>query len=445
MGRHLSTCAARAAHGAGVALLCALLAGCWWEQPGFGADHSRHNPFEKALRPDNVASLTPQWSVTAQGTFSEPVTNRDLVFSTRSDGGTTGSVQAFDVDSGDVAWEHTLPPSSFASLRPSGAAFVGGDLQVGYYGTNDPFGPPPCGDITRLDPGTGDVLGTERANPPVSSIVTAGPVTAHVEVTGCSPPGGGRLVVRDRATSDVLWRGGNGGAIPPTIDLVQGRIYTTVGSELAAYDLEGCGAATCAPVWTVNLEAEQSGPAIAAGGLVYVFETFVVPLPPPELDFGQGRVRALSAETGADVWQAELAWDFPPGGDAQVYGIAVADGTLYVAGTRQMRSGNGVLEAYDADGCGQTRCEPLWSAPLPTFSGAADLAWPVVAGDVVYAASPGAIVAYDADGCDAPTCTPLAEIPLDDTLVRELSVSAGHVLAVTDDLAGSHTLTALGL
>ncbi|HEY7070860.1 MAG TPA: PQQ-binding-like beta-propeller repeat protein, partial [Acidimicrobiales bacterium] len=152
---------------------------------------------------------------------------------------------------------------------------------------------------------------------------------------------------------------------------------------------------------------------------------------------------ALSAETGTEVWRAELGGS-DPGDDGQVNGMAVDGDTLYVVGSREQSTGVGALEAYAIGGCGQAVCEPLWSGPLAA-SAAGTAARPAVAGDVVYATSPDGLVAFDAGGCGAASCPPLATVPLDGAPARSLSVSAGHILAVTSDGAGSDTLTAFGL
>jgi outer membrane protein assembly factor BamB len=432
--------------------MSALLAGCWWQQPGFGPEHSRHNPFERELRPANVATAAPQWSVTVPGTptepgtLSEPVTSRDLVFSKRQLGGNAASVQAFEIDSGDVAWEHTLPPPGFSvGDLAVPVAFSRDELRVGHI-ARFPFGSTPCGDLTRLDPETGDVLGVRNVEFPTSAVVSAATITAQMESTRCTGGFASRLVVRDRATSDVLWSAASFSQevmVPPTIAVTQGRIYVSDHGTIHAFDIHGCGAATCTPVWSFT-STGFDGPVIAAGDdLVFAFETGRVTLPPPDPNIGFGIVRALSAGTGAEVWRAELG-GFDPGDDGQVSGIAAAGDTLYVAGSRQVASGAGTLEAYAADGCGQPECAPLWSGPL-AVSAAGAAAWPAVAGDLVYATSPDGLVAFDAQGCTASPCAPLATIPLDDAPARHLSVSAGHMLAVTSDGAGSQTLTALAL
>lgn len=433
-------------------VVCVLLAGCWWQQPGYGPEHTRHNPFERTLTADTVASLSERWSVTVPGALSEPVTSRDVAYSTRQVGGDAASVQAFDLASGDTAWEHTLPPPGFGVGDLSvPVAFSGDELRVGHI-ARFPFGETPCGDLTRLDPETGDVLGIRNVDFPTSAVVTVGTITAQLESGRCRLSGGfsGRLVVRDQATSDVLWTANLGRElmVPPTISVVDGRIYVNNHGSVEAYDLAGCEASPCPPLWATDV-ANATGPLVAARGLVFVFTNGTVTLPPPEEDsFTLGTVHALDGATGAEVWRADYG-DLISGENGRVGGIAAAGRTLYVTGERETATGTlaGVLDAYAVDGCGQPVCEPQWRAapldvPATTATGVAS---PVVAGDVVYATEPDAVVAFDAGGCAASPCGPLASVPLSGGPARHLVVSAGHVLAVTPAGSGSSTLTAFGL
>ncbi|HEY7069414.1 MAG TPA: PQQ-binding-like beta-propeller repeat protein, partial [Acidimicrobiales bacterium] len=283
--------------------MSALLSGCWWQQPGFSPEHSGWNPFENELRPDNVAAVVPQWSVTvagsttAPGTLSEPVTSRDLVFSKRQVGGTAASVQAVDIDSGDLVWEHTLPAPGFSVTDLAvPVAFSRDELRVGHI-ARFPFGPP-CGDLTRLDPASGDLLGTTATDFPTSAVVSAGTITAQMESNRCFAPVSGQLVVRDQATSAVLWTAPLGNAevkAAPTVALAQGRIYVNDRGTVHAFAIDGCGAPTCSPLWSFASPGFD-GPVVAArDDLVFVIESFRETPPPPEPGVGFGIVRALSA------------------------------------------------------------------------------------------------------------------------------------------------------
>lgn len=113
---------------------------------------------------------------------------------------------------------------------------------------------------------------------------------------------------------------------------------------------------------------------------------------------GSKAVYALNQATGGIRWRSagsETAAEASP---------AVADGFVFVG------ADNGTLQAYQADGCGQSTCDPAWSATV----GSGTPSSPAVAGDVVYVGgSDGKLYAFDArgkTGCttSAPvTCHPL--------------------------------------
>jgi outer membrane protein assembly factor BamB len=77
---------------------------------------------------------------------------------------------------------------------------------------------------------------------------------------------------------------------------------------------------------------------------------------------------------------------------------AIADGFAYFGDT------NGTLYAFDANGCGQSACEPVWKAPL--VQGIYNS--PAVVNGIVYVGTSsvkGALFAFDAAGCGSPVCT----------------------------------------
>ena len=93
------------------------------------------------------------------------------------------------------------------------------------------------------------------------------------------------------------------------------------------------------------------------------------------------------------VWHAPLVegiFDSP----------AVADGLVYV-GTA---SPQGALFAFNAAGCGSQVCTtPVWrSTPLNIVQSS-----PTVANGVVYVGSEGGVYAFAAHGCGSPVCSPL--------------------------------------
>ena len=79
----------------------------------------------------------------------------------------------------------------------------------------------------------------------------------------------GELLAVDRATGQIVWR--TGALATPIADaaVAQGVVYVVAGSTLYAFAAGGCGAATCAPLWTgADVTASGGGP-VVAGGVVY--------------------------------------------------------------------------------------------------------------------------------------------------------------------------------
>jgi len=159
-------------------------------------------------------------------------------------------------------------------------------------------------------------------------------------------------------------------------------VIDSSGATVRAYAAAGCGAATCPPVWSVDLAGTVLGMAADAGGRLYA-------LIRPS---GNLELVVLDRSDGAVRWTAPLPGDV---------------GYMTVAGGRVHVASGPTLSTFDGAGCGASTCGPQWTAALPGTA----TANPVSGGGVVYvAADNGAIVAYDAGGCGAPSCAPLVTL-----------------------------------
>ena len=147
-------------------------------------------------------------------------------------------------------------------------------------------------------------------------------------------------------------------------------------------------------------------------------------------------IRAFDQNTGAELWRGA-----PASVALATRTPALAGGLLY-AGT-----GTGVA-VYDAAGCGAPTCPPLWqSGPAPSGEGSPGQAeqGPAVAGGVVFVPvmAPGGqprLVAFDAHGCGQERCEPIWGMDLPGHVVGELAISGGKIYVPTDQ-----GLVALGL
>jgi outer membrane protein assembly factor BamB len=145
-------------------------------------------------------------------------------------------------------------------------------------------------------------------------------------------------------------------------------------------------------------------------------------------------VRAFDINTGAELWRGtEGGWpDRTP---------ALAHGRLYVG------TDTGVV-AYQAAGCGAPTCAPLWaSGPLPSGEGSPGQAeqQPAVTGDLVFVpvladGQQPRLVAFDADGCGQARCEAVWGIDLPGRVTGEIAISDGQIYVPTEQ-----GLVALGL
>lgn len=196
-----------------------------------------------------------------------------------------------------------------------------------------------------------------------------------------------------------LWTGHVGQHVNSSPAVGGGMVY--VGStegKLAAFDAKGCGASTCPPVWRAQRDGgiDIASPTVAAG------KVFV----------GTGRFMDVYDAKGCGAAMCAPLWR----GRAQLTGNtpAVANGIVYIDAQpfRQHFTAIGVVEAFDADGCGKALCQPLWTG-VNHATGAESS--PVIANGVVYVGKGPAsgfpvdsgVFSYDANGCGKTSCAPL--------------------------------------
>jgi outer membrane protein assembly factor BamB len=135
---------------------------------------------------------------------------------------------------------------------------------------------------------------------------------------------------------------------------------------------------------------------------------------------------------------------------------AISGGTLYISSqTSPDPNIVGVVAAYDAGGCGQDLCQPLWTG-INHASGFESS--PAVAGGLVFVAKGPAsgfpvdvgIYAFDADGCGgADTCDPLVFVQTANSafyLGSSVAIAGGRVyFGANDNDANDSFLYALSV
>ena len=417
------------------------MSGCnGWLQPGAGPGHTRFNPDENRLTPANVGSLSPSWSVEVPEGLSEPIVSGNRVYVTHLDVGPSSSVgaRAYDLASGSLSWDATLA-SGLGSPDATPVAFSGNELWLAHRNAAAGF------DLARLDPASGDVVGSEPIGTTSWPFVTAEGRVAHV-YTDDSQDVTLTLAVRDRASSATLWThdfpppvapppGGEITFSTPTPTMADGKVYVVVGSTLHAFAAAGCGASQCAPLWTSPLLGWNQPP-VAADGRV-----FVVSSRSYEYRGGRYATGQLDVYDGAE---GSLLWSETYRGanvvsNGGISDVAVAGDSVYVSGYRDLPP-NGrehTLTAYAAGGCEGNPC-PLWTAPAPGGALA-------VGGGVVYVgdrvSDTSAVRAFAADGCAAATCDPLATVPVPGQL-SYVTVAHGRLVVGSALADGRSRLTA---
>lgn len=386
-------------------VMALVLTGCnGWLQVGYGPEHQRHNVAERTLTLANVGTLTEQWSVQVPRAWQEPIVADGRVYlATEAASGGAGAL-ALDVDDGATVWEREL----WSGARKSPVALSGGLL---HFSAFESFGSAFCqGHSGRLNPADGSDAGpvTDRLSSPP---VTAGSVVVQTSVAPgvdgvCTPAPPLRLEVRDLETGAVRWHADI--STPPNTwveavryehpTVADGKIYLNHEGVIFAFDLDGCGADTCSPIWSVDLDSRRTP--VAGAGRVYVSTSF-------------SETVALAGDDGSELWRADV---YAP--------LALAGDTVFATTDTE-------LLAYDAAGCGSATCSPLWTAQLTDQSNFAATA-PAIAAGVVYVGVNDKLVAYPAAGCGAPTCPPVASVPLPGN-AAEVTVAAGKVFVTTSD------------
>lgn len=396
----------------GAMLAAVSLAGCW-EQVGFNAGHTRYNDAETALTAANVGTLSQTWAVDVGTSAGEPIYRGGRVYVAK--GGVDGvSVSAGAValaaDSGAVAWDRTL--SYFCCAGPSDqrtASFtptvvVGDEVWMTYTtAVIRSIGIPlhfEAAAPARLGAADGSVV--EESSFFALPIVAAGDRVVVSELDG---NGQTTIDVRDKATNTTQWSA----QVPPGqssswyVDapaVADGWIFVASRSNVSAYSLAGCGAATCAPSWSTDLAATPRTLATAAGGT----SIFTI--------VGNDLV-AIDRGTGAVSWQAPLGATAPA--------VAIAGDTVYAAaGTN--------LSTFAAAGCGAATCAPTSTTAL---AGTATTA-PTVAGDVAYVGSAGIVQAFGTASCGGGSCAVLNAVVVADT-PNSLSIAGGRLFVASRD------------
>jgi hypothetical protein len=232
------------------------------------------------------------------------------------------------------------------------------------------------------------------------------------------------------ASCEPLWQGRTRNDITATPAVADGRVY--IGSAdrfLHVFAAAGCGAAQCDPLWRGRLQdAAIDSSVTIAGGVAYLG------------DYG-GRLYAFDAH-GCGATICDPLWTAQAGPDEQLVSTAtVGDGFLFIQTTFNTPDDRtGRMLAFRLADCSAGSCVPTWSADLGGPSGTT--AAPLVLGHRVYVGSgkrfggPNTaehLFSFATQGCGAPQCSPQQVFEVGfQGLGNALAIGGGWLLASTD-------------
>jgi PQQ-like domain/PQQ enzyme repeat len=232
------------------------------------------NPYENVLNSGNVSGLTTAWSYATGNLISSSPTEVDGVVYI---GSADANLYALNATTGALIWK----------FQTTGNGGVGGTVEspptvangVVYFGSYDDY-------LYALNAATGTLLWSYKTG---NNVETSPAVVNGVVYFGSDDT---NVYALNATTGALIWRfkttgnGGNGGLVGSSPAVVGGVVY--VGSDdqnVYAFNAAGCGAPTCAALWSVlTSDFVVSSPAVA-NGMVFVgsndWNVYAFKLPPP--------------------------------------------------------------------------------------------------------------------------------------------------------------------
>ena len=167
--------------------------------------------------------------------------------------------------------------------------------------------------------------------------------------------------------------------------------------KLYAVSAQGCGRQVCPPMWTAQVGSIIFGSSPAVSNKVVYIASF------NEKNSTDSRLYAFNQVLPKPVcrplWSA-------PAGDFVASSPAVANGVVYIG------SGDDLLYAFDANGCGKASCNFLWRG-IAVGAQAALTSSPAVANGLVYVGeNNGMVEVFDAAGCGQSICLPVTQLDI---------------------------------
>ncbi len=304
----------------GLVLLAAVRVPAGWASswPEFGRDNANTSASDETwLTVATAGALTEKvQAIVPEAVAGQPVVVRDTVYV----GTLGGQVRAYALADGHEYWTTQLTASIYGSVYVKAGRVYVGDLSATAY----------C-----LNAVTGALIWQRQLGDPTFECIYASPTLANGRVvvgistfTGDNPCVRGRVVAVSAATGAVSWTWYNvdssstGGGVwtSAAADDAAGRVYITTGNPCSGNALTSpyCDAILCldsntgAEVWHHQVIAGDLGD-FDFGSSPVLFTAGIVPA--VAAGNKNGVVYAVRRDTGALIWQTQIAAQAGAGGD----------------------------------------------------------------------------------------------------------------------------------
>lgn len=396
---------------AAIGAACLGLAGCFWPAPGAGPGRTSFNPFETEITPATVADLALVWTATGDGGagMGPPVTSLRGVHASDFVG-----MYTFSFDTGERLWSQPVDPTAPFTVGP---VVADNDRVVLGYGFGNLGG---HWTTSIRDAATGAELGGSVRSPGLVDGLDGNLLLTRAIAFGSGTPIVTAITVSDLGSPTAGWTA--------TIDFSSGRATTdalTLSHTRVYQAGPGLNAANAVRAFPVATAPPQCPPPAPAG---FGCPEWLTPIDgttatSPVIDGSDETVVYTGTDTGAvyalDTATGAIRWSSAEAAPARVTDTpALADGSLYVPTT----DGLVVLDA----GTGA----PQWTAAAGSLR-----VQPAVAGGLVFTgAEDGTVMAFDAAGCGNPSCDPLWSVDAGDTSISGApAVNQGRLYVGTGD------------
>ncbi len=252
-------------------------------------------------------------SVFAGGNVSAALTVGDGLLVTSTTNGTfsTEQLQVYDAETLTLEWTANISTSFENTVA---IAVGGGRIFVGTGPSLKAFDAAGCGATSCSPLWTVDF--TTQSTGSMEPMIVGDTVLVATSTPVPNAPSIGALVAFAADTGAERWRAQTEtSSSVPGVAAAGGMVYANGPNGVLAFDAAGCGAATCAPLWSGDIGAGPTTPPVVAGGVVYV---------------GKGLAVVAFDAAGCGAAACPPLVSVPLPGPGAPTGLSVASGKLFV-------------------------------------------------------------------------------------------------------------------